>query len=51
MNKEFNEIILGIKRAVGLLNSKERKSLYLATFIMLVTGFLTNFLTILNIVF
>lgn len=43
MNKEFNEIILGIKRAVGLLNSKEKKSLYLATFIMLITGFLTNF--------
>ena len=42
MNKEFNEIILGIKRSVGLLNQKEKRSLYLATFIMLLTGFLTN---------
>ena len=43
MNKEFAEIILGIKRAVGLLNSREKKSLYLATLIMFITGFLTNF--------
>ena len=43
MNKEFDEIILGIKRTVGLLSPKEKKSLYLASFIMLLTGFLTNF--------
>jgi ATP-binding cassette subfamily B protein len=42
MNKEFNEIILGIKRAIGLLNQKERGNLYLATFLMLLIGFLTN---------
>lgn len=42
MNKEFSEIILGIKRSIGLLNQKEKKSLYLATFIMLLTGILTN---------
>lgn len=43
MNKEFNEIILGIKRSVGLLSPKEKRSLYIASFIMLITGFLTNF--------
>lgn len=42
MNKEFDEIILGIKRTVGLLSPKEKKNLYLASFIMLLTGFLTN---------
>lgn len=42
MNKEFDEIILGIKRTVGLLSPKEKKSLYLASFIMLLVGFLTN---------
>ena len=42
MNKEFDEIILGIKRTVSLLSPKEKKSLYLASFIMLLTGFLTN---------
>lgn len=43
MNKEFNEIILGIKRAVGLLDSNEKKRLYLASFLMVITGFLTNY--------
>ena len=43
MSKEFNEIILGIKRAIQLLSTKEKKNLYFATFIMLVVGFLTNF--------
>lgn len=42
MNKEFNEILLGIKRSVELLSPKEKRSLYLATFIMLLTGILTN---------
>ncbi|NTU46067.1 ABC transporter ATP-binding protein [Candidatus Roizmanbacteria bacterium] len=42
MNTELKEIIVGIKRTVGLLNSREKKNLYLASFIMLVTGFLTN---------
>lgn len=42
MNKEFNEILTGIKRAVDLLHPRERKSLYIATFIMLFTGILTN---------
>lgn len=42
MNKEFNEIILGIKRSVDLLNKREKTSLWVATFIMLLTGILTN---------
>lgn len=42
MNKEFNEILIGIKRAVDLLHPRERRSLYIATFIMLFTGILTN---------
>lgn len=42
MNKEFGEIILGIKRSISLLNQKEKKNLYVATFIMFLTGILTN---------
>lgn len=42
MNKEFNEILTGIRRAVELLSPKEKKTLYVATFIMLLTGILTN---------
>lgn len=42
MNKEFSEILLGIRRSVELLSPKEKRSLYLATFIMLLTGILTN---------
>lgn len=42
MNKEFGEIILGIKRSVGLLNRKEKNSLFLATFLMLLMGIFTN---------
>ncbi len=42
MNKELKEIITGIKRAIQLLDQKEKKGLAVATFIMFVTGFLTN---------
>lgn len=42
MNKEFNEILTGIRRAVELLSPREKKTLYAATFIMLLTGILTN---------
>ena len=42
MNAEFNEILLGIKRSIGLLSRREKRSLYIATFLMLITGILTN---------
>ncbi len=42
MGKEINEIISGVKNAVGLMRPQEKKSLLFATCIMLVTGFLTN---------
>jgi ATP-binding cassette subfamily B protein len=38
----FDEILLGIKRSIGLLNQKEKRNLYIATFLMLVTGILSN---------
>lgn len=43
MGKEFGEIISGIKRSIGLLNKREKNSLYVASFLMLITGILTNF--------
>ena len=42
MNIVFNEILLGVKRSIGLLSPKEKRSLYIATFLMLITGILTN---------
>src|SRR3989344_9622813 len=42
MNKEFKEILTGIKRAIDLLHLREKRILYIATFIMLLTGVLTN---------
>ena len=42
MNTAFNEILLGLKRSISLLSPKEKRSLYIATFIMLITGILTN---------
>ena len=42
MNKEFNEILVGIKRAIRLLNKKEKRSLIIATLLMLIIGVLTN---------
>ncbi|MEO6508505.1 MAG: ABC transporter ATP-binding protein [Patescibacteria group bacterium] len=42
MNSEFKEIITGIKRSVALLTQKERKSLVVATGLMILTGVLTN---------
>ena len=38
----FNEILLGVKRSIGLLSPKEKRSLYIAAFLMLITGILTN---------
>ncbi|MBI4096752.1 MAG: ABC transporter ATP-binding protein [Candidatus Levybacteria bacterium] len=42
MNKEFKEILTGIKRAVELLSPKEKTTLHIATFLMLLTGILAN---------
>jgi ATP-binding cassette subfamily B protein len=42
MNIVFNEILLGVKRSIGLLSKKEKSSLYIATFLILITGILTN---------
>lgn len=42
MNKEFSEIILGFKRAVNLMEKPEKVSLALASFLMLISGILTN---------
>ena len=43
MFKEFQEIILGLKRTASLLEKEEKRTLLFATLIMFVTGFLTNF--------
>jgi ATP-binding cassette subfamily B protein len=42
MNTEFKEILLGVRRSLGLLSKKEKGSLFVATFLMLITGILTN---------
>lgn len=42
MNKEFTEILLGFKRTVGLVEKSEKRLLFLASFLMLLTGVLTN---------
>jgi ATP-binding cassette subfamily B protein len=42
MNTEFQQILLGVKRSTSLLSKKEKTNLYIATFIMLITGVLTN---------
>lgn len=42
MNKELQEIILGIKRALGLMGDSERVSLSVASALMVITGLLTN---------
>lgn len=42
MNKELNEILTGIKRAIDLLSRKEKTTLYVATSLMVFTGILTN---------
>jgi len=42
MTPVFKEILLGIKRAVSLLRWEERRTLYIAAFLMLLTGILTN---------
>ncbi|WP_050740496.1 ABC transporter ATP-binding protein [Acetobacterium bakii] len=42
MNTVFKEILLGVKRAISLIRKKNRRTLYLATFLMLLTGILAN---------
>lgn len=42
MNKEFKEILTGVRRAIELLSPREKTTLYVATFLMLLTGILTN---------
>lgn len=42
MNKEIGEIILGLRRTLQLIGQSEKKLLILASFLMLITGVLTN---------
>ena len=42
MNKEVSEILLGFKRAVSLIDSKEKLSLFFASVLMAIAGVLTN---------
>ena len=42
MNKEFLEILNGFKRTLRLMEKPEKTALVFATFLMLITGFLTN---------
>ncbi len=42
MNKEFSEIIGGFKRTLRLIEKPEKTALVFASFLMLITGFLTN---------
>ncbi len=42
MNKELKEIMTGIKRSVSLLSSREKKSLAVATILILISGVLNN---------
>lgn len=41
-NREFSEILIGFKRALGLMAQREKISLILASLLMLVAGVLTN---------
>jgi ATP-binding cassette subfamily B protein len=38
----FKELLLGVKRAIGLLRKKDKLILGVATFLMLITGILAN---------
>jgi len=42
MKTAFSEILLGVKRSIGLLSPKEKRRLLAATFLMLITGILAN---------
>ncbi len=42
MFKEFQEISAGFKRVASLLEKEEKRALFLATLLMLITGFLVN---------
>lgn len=42
MNREFKEIAAGIKRTLYLIEKPERRSLFIASLVMVITGVLTN---------
>lgn len=42
MNKELSEILLGFKRALHLIDQREKITLFLASFLMAIAGVLTN---------
>ena len=42
INKEFSEIINGFRRTLRLLEKPEKNALVFASFLMLITGVLTN---------
>ena len=42
MNTEFGAILLGVRRSIGLLRPQDKRALLIATFLMLITGILTN---------
>ncbi len=42
MNSEFGAILSGVKRSIGLLRPQDKRALLVATFLMLITGILTN---------
>jgi ATP-binding cassette subfamily B protein len=42
MKTGFTEILVAVKRVIGLLTPKEKRSLYIANFLMVITGILTN---------
>jgi undecaprenyl pyrophosphate phosphatase UppP len=42
MKTAFSDILLGVKRSIGLLSRRDKLRLGAATFIMLITGILAN---------
>ena len=42
MNTAFSEILLGVKRSVGSLSQEEKRRLFAATSLMLITGILAD---------
>src|SRR3989344_7443264 len=42
MNKEFSEILKGFRRTLRLMEKSEKNALIFASFLMLITGILTN---------
>ena len=43
MNTAFSEILLGVKRSAGSLSQEEKRRLFAATSLMLISGILANF--------